>query len=430
MSALRNHNKKAVFAWCLYDFANSAFMTLVVTFIYSTYFTKAIAENEIVGAALWSRGVTISALLVAFLSPVMGALADRGGYRKRFLVSMTAISVLATAMLYTPLPGQTIKALFWFVIANTAFEMAFVFYNAYLPDIALSHRIGRMSGYGWSLGFVGGLLCMLIAMIGFINTETPWFGFSTETGEHIRAANLLTAAWFAFFSIPIFIWIKDTPPKASRRYREIIVSGFRQLRNTFREVKRYRRIIIFLIARLIYNDGLITVFAFAGIYAAGTYHFTMQEIMMLGVGLNIAAAIGAFGLGFLDDRIGGKKTVQISLIGLILAAILAVFGSQKWHLWAGGVIAGIFSGPNQAASRSLMGRLVPREKENEFFGFYAFSGKATSFLGPLLFGILTERLNTQRAGMFIVILFFICGSIILTFVNEKEGRERSKREYE
>ncbi len=422
-----NKNRRAVFAWCMYDFANSAFITLVVTFIYSTYFTKAIAADEITGTALWSRGVTIASILIALLSPILGALADRGGYRKLFLTLSTLVCIGATAMLYFPLPGQTAVALFWFVIASTAFGLSFVFYNAYLPDIAPLERIGRISGYGWSLGFVGGLLCMFVAMIGLVNAEVPWFGFSAVTKENIRATNLLTAAWYAIFSIPMFLWLKEERRPVSQSKMEIVRSALRQLLNTFQTIKQYRQIILFLIARLIYNDGLITVFAFAGIYAAGSYDFSFQEIMVLGVGLNIAAGIGAFALGFLDDRLGGKVTVQISLWGLIIAAVIAVFGTEKWHLWAGGIIAGIFSGPNQAASRSLMGRFVPFEKENEFFGFYAFSGKATSFLGPLLFGILTQWFNTQRAGMFVVIIFFLIGSYILSYVDELEGIKIARR---
>ncbi|MBD3266930.1 MFS transporter, partial [bacterium] len=355
-------NRRAVFAWCLYDFANSAFITLVVTFIYSTYFTRSIAGDVITGTALWSRGVTISSIVVALLSPFLGALADRSGHRKRFLLGSTVICVLATAMLYFPLPGETGEALFWFIVANIAFGLAFVFYNAYLPDIAPRDKIGRISGYGWSLGFVGGLLAMFIAMVALINPETPWLGFTKEGDAHIRATNVLVAAWFGVFSIPLFIWVRDKPVKRRGNTLNLMWSGVRELSSTFHEIRRYREIMKFLLARLIYNDGLITVFAFAGIYSAGTFDFSMKEIMVLGVGLNIAAGIGAFALGYLDDRLGGKNTVLISLAGLILAAAIAVCATSKWGLWIGGMIAGVFAGPNQSASRSLMGRFVPRGK--------------------------------------------------------------------
>ncbi len=421
MNSPQRYDRRAIFAWCMYDFANSSFTTLVVTFIYATYFTQAIAPNEIIGTALWSRAVTLTAITVALLSPLMGALADRGGYRKRFLFIMTAIAIIGSVILYTARPGQTLKALSWFVVANIAFEMGAVFYNAFLPDISPPHKIGRISGYGWSLGYVGGLAAMLVAMVGFVSPEQPWFGLTRVGGENIRATNLLVAAWFALFSLPLFLWVREDKSSAIDGWRRIVAAGFRQLIDTFHEIRRYRQIIRLLAARLIYNDGLITIFAFGGIYAAGTFHFSFSEIMIFGIVLNIAAGLGAFALGFLDDLLGGKKTIQLSLIGLIIASLIAVFAPSKTLLWVAGVIIGIFSGPNQSASRSLMGRFVPPDRENEFFGFFAFSGKATAFLGPLFLGLLTQSFHSQRAGVSVVVLFFLAGSLILKRVNEGEG---------
>jgi UMF1 family MFS transporter len=419
-------NKKAVFAWTMYDFANSAYTTLIVTFIYSTYFVKAIAPNEIIGTALWSRGVTITALTVAILSPILGATADEGGYRKRFLLVTTIVAVIGSVMLYTVMPGQTLKALFWFVVGNIAFEMGMVFYNAYLPDIAPPDKIGRISGYGWGLGYIGGLLAMLIAMIGFVNTQTPWFGFSTDAGENIRATNILVGCWFALFSIPIFLFVSDKKPEVKKGILRHLRETFGELGKTFHEIKKYRQILKFLLARLIYNDGLITIFAFGGIYAAGTFHFTFQEIMIFGVVLNIAAGLGALVMGFMDDKLGGKKTIQISLYALIAASVAAIVSPNKTIFWAAGIVIGIFSGPNQAASRSLMGRFIPKSKENQFYGFFAFSGKFTAFMGPFFLGLLTEIFDSQRVGVSVVVLFFVVGSLILTRVDEKEGMALAK----
>lgn len=422
------YSRRAIFSWCMYDFANSPFTTLIVTFIYSTYFTKAIAENEIIGTAWWSRGVTISAIMVAIISPVMGAVADKGGFRKLFLFITTAISIVGSAILYKFQPGETSAALFWFIIANFAFEMGMVFYNAFLPDISPPDRIGRISGYGWSLGYVGGLLALVVGLVGFVSPATPWFGFSTANGENIRATNLLVAAWFVVFSVPIFLWVKEDKSRVSKTKTSIFRSSFKQLVGTFHEIRRYRQIIRLLLARLFYNDGLITIFAFGGIYAAGTFGFSFTEIMIFGIALNVAAGAGAFVMGFLDDKLGGKKTIQISLYGLVVATVIAVFSPNKILFWVAGIIVGIFSGPNQAASRSLMGRFVPPDKENEFFGFFAFSGKATAFMGPFLLGSLTELFNSQRAGVSSVLIFFIVGSIFLTLVDEKEGKKLAGRE--
>ena len=424
---MENQDKKALFGWVMYDFANSAFTTLIVTFIYAAYFTKAIAPNEIDGTILWLRGVTVSALAVALLSPLLGAMADRGGHRKRYLLFSTILAIVCSVMLYRPLPGQVMPALIWFVIGNIAFEIGCVFYNAFLPDIAPPEKIGRVSGIGWGLGYVGGLTAMFLAMVSLVNPEQPWFGFSREFGQNIRATNLLVAIWFGVFSLPLFLFVKEkessitSPPPGANGS---LFSGFAA---TFFEIRKYRQIVRLLLARLIYNDGLITIFAFGGIYAAGTFHFSFQEIMYFGIVLNITAGLGAFVFGFFDDWLGGKITVQVSLIGLIVASLIAVVTDSKTLFWLAGILVGIFSGPNQSASRSLLGRLVPQDMENQFFGFFAFSGKFTAFLGPLLLGILTDMFASQRAGMMIVIVFFIVGGLLLTRVDEQEGLAAAKQ---
>jgi len=414
-------NKKEVISWTFYDFANSAFTTLVVTFIYSTYFTKSIAANEIEGSVFWAQGITISSLLIAIFSPIMGALADRGNLRKHFLFMMTLICIVATSFLYTALPGQVIKALFLFIIANFAFEMGMVFYNAFLPEIAPNAKIGRVSGYGWSLGYIGGLGCLVLALFGFVDTDTPWFGFSTVNGENIRATNFLVAAWFALFSIPIFVFMKSPRERNKMPLLKAIEGSIIRVINTFREVSQYKQIFYFLLARIFYNDGLITIFSFGGIYAAGTFGFSFSEILIFGIVLNITAGLGAFIFGFMDDKVGSKATIQVSNFGLLIAVILAVFSPDKTLFWLAGILVGIFSGPNQAASRSLMARFVPDDKKNEFYGFFAFSGKATTFAGPLLFGFFTDLFASQRVGISMIILFFITGILILSAVNEKEG---------
>jgi MFS transporter, UMF1 family len=390
---------------------------LIVTFIYATYFTKSIAPNEIDGTLLWSRGITISAILIALFSPIFGAMADKGPSRKKFLIAFTLLSIIATTFLYDVLPGEVVKALSLFIIANFAFEMGMVFYNAYLPQIAPRHKIGRISGYGWALGYLGGLLCLLAALIWLVNPEVPAFGFTKEAGENIRAVNLLVALWFLAFSIPAFIWLKDGKKSAPTPLVDVMKLSFWELKNTIEHIGQYKQILTFLLARIFYNDGLITIFAFGGIYAAGTFGFDFTEIISFGIALNVAAGLGAFAFGFFDDLIGGKKTIQVSNLGLIVATLIAVFAPDKTVFWIAGILIGIFSGPNQASSRSLMARLTPKEKQNEFYGFYAFSGKATTFAGPFLFGLLTEIFQSQRAGVAVIVLFFMLGYFILSHVN-------------
>ncbi len=413
-------HRKTIISWMMYDFANSSFANNVTTFIYAAFFTKVIAENEIIGTALWSRGVGIIMLVVALLSPPLGALSDQGGYRKRFLIFFTFLAVIFTALLYFPQQGQATYALTLYIIACICFEMGIVFYNAFLPDIAPPERIGRISGQAWGVGYFGGLLSMAVLMVGFVSAETPWFGLTKETHAHIRATNIGVAIWFAIFSLPALFYL-PAPPARQTGDKLSLAASYRRILQTFRELQRYREIFKLLLARLVYNDGLITVFAFGGIYAAGTFGFTFEEVLFFGIIVNIAAGIGAWCFGYLDDRLGGKLTIQITLVGFVIAAIIAVVPQEKIWFWIAGLLVGLFAGPNQSASRSLMGRFVPQNKETEFYGFYAFSGKATAFLGPLLMGVITQASGSQRYGMATVGLFFIVGGLLLRSVDEQKG---------
>lgn len=425
-------DRRAVYSWALYDFANSPFTTLVVTFVYGTYFSEAIAANSVEGQALWGYAITATALIVAVCSPILGALADQGGYRKRFVVITTLVCATATIALYGVLPGQVIAALALFVVANVAFEFGIVFYNAYLPDLATRSDIGRISGWGWGLGYIGGLLALAAALVTLVQPDAligylsqlglglpdgPWFGFSTENGENIRATNLLVAVWLLIFSLPLFLFVHEKK-RAKRRSASVVRGSFEQLMSTFREVRKHKETVKFLLARLVYNDALVTIFAFGGIYAAGTFGFSITDVLIFGIVINLAAGIGAIAMGYLDDWIGAKRTIVVSLLGLIVAAMIGVFSRDPAWFWVAGIVIGIFSGPNQSASRSLMGRYVPEGLENEFFGFFAFSGKLTAFIGPFLLGLVTTLAGSQRAGMFVVIVLFAFGLMMLIPVQE------------
>ena len=412
---------RSIWAWSFYDFANSAFTTLVITFIYATFFVKGVAANETQGTVLWTWAVIgPSAVLIAILSPLLGALTDRTGTRKRALFITTAICVGATALLFFPQRGDVVSAIVLVLVANVAFEVGQVFYNAFLPEIAPEDRIGRISGWAWALGYAGGLLCMGLALA-VVMPETPPFGLDKATGEHVRVTNLLVAGWFALFAVPAFLFLREPKAEAAASERGLFATTFGELGATFREIRRYRQVVRLLVARVFYNDGLVTIFAMGGIFAATAYGFDETDILLFGVVLNVAAGLGAFAFGFVDDRIGGKTTVFISLALLGVATLAAVFGPTRAWLWGAGVLIGIASGPNQAASRSLLGRFVPHDKETEFYGFFAFSGKATAFIGPVLFGLLTAVFGTPRAGIAVVLGLFALGAFFLTRVDEAEG---------
>ena len=429
-------DRTTIAAWCTYDWANSAFTTLVVTFIYSTYFVQAFADDPDTGTAFWSRGIVVSSILIAVLSPVLGAAADRGGARRKFLIISTLVCVAATTVLAFITPDQSnavLTALTVFVIANVAFEVGMVFYNAFLPAVVSPERIGRVSGYGWGLGYAGGLVCLVVALLVFVGLpgSDPLLALSTEDAFNVRATNLLVAGWFLIFSLPIFLWVRDSAKGASvsigvpETGRSPLRQAFTDLKVTAQKIRHYRQLIRFLLARLVYNDGLVTVFAFAGIYASGTFDFTQSDIIVFGIVINVAAGLGAWVFGIMDDRRGGKPTIMVSLVALSVATLIAVLAPGRPWLWVAGIGIGIFAGPNQSASRSLMGRFVPERHQSEFFGFFAFSGKATAFLGPLLLGILSEAYG-QRVGVSVVVLFFLAGGALLWTVDEKEGIEAAK----
>ena len=414
---------RVVWSWALFDWANSAFTTLVVTFIYATYFTSSFGPDADVTASWWGRAVSVSAVAIAILSPILGAAADRAGSRKRFLAVSVLACVAGTVVLAGVVPGREHSvaiALAAFVVANVAFEIGNVFYNSFLPVIASPARIGRVSGYGWAVGYLGGLVCMAIALVGFVQPESPWFGLSKVDGANVRATNYLVAVWFALFAIPLFLFVPERR-KAAVRFEPL--AAFRRLAGTFADIRRYRETFKFLIARLVYNDGLVTIFAFGGIYAKNEFGFTFTEVLLFGVALNVAAGLGAFMFGFVDDRLGGKQTVMWSLVALAAATILAVWAPTAGWLWAAGILIGIFVGPNQSASRSLMGRFTPERHQAEFFGFFAFSGKATSFLAPLLYGEAAKAFGSLRAGVATVLAFFVIGALLLARVDERAGVE-------
>jgi len=417
--------RRRIFAWCLFDWANSPYTTLVVTFVYSAYFAQTFAPDVVTGTAWWSRAIAIAGLAVALLAPPLGAAADRSGLRLRFLAATTALCVLATGALTFAAPGgrnAALLALGLFVLADIGFELGMLFYNALLPTIATAERLGRVSGFGWALGYAGGLTALVLALAGLVQPEHPWFGISRAAGFNYRATGLLAAVWLALFSLPLFLTLREER-RASPPLGHLTV--FRELAATLRNVRTYRDAALFIVARLLFNDGLITVFAFGGIYAAGTFGMSLAEVIQFGIAINVAAGAGAFLFGFVDDRIGGKRTVLVSCGALAAATALAVWAPTRGWFWVAGMLIGVFAGPNQAASRSLMARFAPPGSENEFFGFFAFSGRLTAFAGPALLGVATQLFHSQRAGVATILLFFLVGGGLLLGVDEQRGIRRA-----
>jgi UMF1 family MFS transporter len=417
--------RRRILAWCLFDWANSPYTTLVVTFVYSAYFAQTFAADVVTGTAWWSRAVAIAGIAVAALAPPLGAAADRGGLRLRFLAATTITCVVATAGLTFVAPGDrnaALLALGLFIVADIGFELGMLFYNALLPAVAPPERLGRVSGFGWAMGYAGGLTALVLALVALVQPETPWFGVPRAAGFNFRATCLLAAIWLAVFSLPLFLTLREERQSAAPVG---LAGAFRELARTLKNIRSYRDAALFIVARLLYNDGLITVFAFGGIYAAGTFGMTLAEVIQFGIAINIAAGAGAFLFGFVDDRIGGKRTVLVSCAALAAATALSVWAPTRGWFWVAGMLIGVFAGPNQAASRSLMARFAPRGSENEFFGFFAFSGRLTAFAGPALLGVATQAFQSQRAGVATILVFFLLGGALLLGVDEQRGQLRS-----
>ena len=406
--------RRARIAWCVYDWANSAFPTVIVTFVFSAYFATAVAADKAAGTAQWSRALAISGLLIALLSPVLGAIADRSGRRKPWLAAGSAITIAGAAALWfvRPEAEYVIYALVVFAIANIAFEISQVFYNAMLPTITPKERMGRLSGWGWGLGYAGGLCCLVIALFAFVQGNPPMLGLEKSSAEHVRVIGPMVAIWFAVFCIPLFLFVPDAP-SAGLRPAVAAREGIATLIATLKRVRDYRQVAWFLLARVFYVDGMNTMFAFGGIYAAGTFGMTVAEVIQFGIALNISAGLGAAGFAWLDDRMGAKKTIAIALTGLIALGIPLLLVESKMWFWIVGVPLGIFMGPAQAASRSLMARLAPPDLRTEMFGLFAFSGKATAFMGPAILGVITVTMESQRAGMATIVVFLVAGLAIL-----------------
>ncbi len=412
-------SKGAIAAWCLFDWANSAFPTVIITFVFAQYVTKAVAQDEIAGTAAWGQMISISALGIAILAPILGAVADHSGRRKPWILffSLTCLAVGGGLWWILPEPGYLVPALILVAIANASFEFGQVFYNAMLPDLAPRKLMGRISGWAWACGYAGGIVCLVICLLAFALPEQPILGLDTETYEQVRITGPFVALWYLLFAFPMFLLTPDRPAKKISA-GQAIRQGLATLMNTFRQLPRYGNIARFLLARLFYIDGLNTLFAFGGIYAAGTFGMDFTEILIFGVLLNVTAGLGAVAFAWIDDWLGSKPTILIAVACLTVfgGAILVVEG--KFWFYVLGCVIGIFIGPAQAASRTMMARLAPPDMTTEMFGLFALSGKVTAFMGPALVAIVTNAFDSQRIGMTPILGFFVVGMLLMLLVKE------------
>lgn len=415
-------SRRGLWAWALYDWANSAFPTVVITFVFATYFSEGVVGDKDRGQSLWGLAMAISGVAVALLAPIVGAVADHAGRRKPWLLLFTLLCLIAGAGLWfvEADPAYVVLGMVLAGLANLAFEFGTVFYNAMLPDLAPPKLYGRLSGWAWGLGYAGGLGCLAAAFF-FVQSDPAPFGLDREQAEHVRAVGPLVALWYLLFAWPLFLYTPDRPAVRIGA-GEALRKGLKQLGGTLRNLKQERTILRFLLARLFYTDGLNTLFAFGGIYAAGTFGMALEEILLFGILLNVTAGLGAVAFGWVDDRIGAKRTIVIALVALIVLSSAILLAEGKLWFYILGSAIGVFIGPAQSASRSLMAHLAPVDKRTEMFGLFALTGKVTAFLGPALVAVLTAAFASQRIGMTAILLLFVIGLAILLPLKEPRRR--------
>ncbi|MCF8061682.1 MAG: MFS transporter [Deltaproteobacteria bacterium] len=417
----RETSRTALIAWAFYDWANNGFATVILTFIFSAYFIRRIAPDEVTGSALWGNMVSIAGLCIALGGPVCGAAADQNGRRKPWLIAFMLLSVLATALLWfvKPSPDYLRPALVLVGFGMVGAEYSYIFYNAMLPELAPPDRLGRWSGWGWGLGYAGGLLCLLAALLIMEGGGPGPAGGAPGSLVRIRAGFVLAGVWYLVFSLPLIFLVPDTRG-LGKPFARAVRDGIGRLAEMVREVRRFRRIALFLVARMIYIDALATIFALGGVYAAGAFDMNEKAVLLFGVVLNVAAGLGALIFSGLDDRIGPKAIILISLGGLFTGALVILLVHAAPFFWAAGTFMGLFVGPVQAASRSYMARVAPEKMRNQMFGLYAFSGKATAFAGPFLVGWLTYLSGSQRIGMGTVPVLLAAGGLLMLKVPAAE----------
>ncbi|MGQ7270962.1 MFS transporter [Marinobacter nauticus] len=417
-------NKRALWSWALYDWANSAFFTIILTFVFAQYFSVSVIQDEVAGTRAWGNIVGIAGVVIAILAPILGAIADQSGRRKPWLISFTLLCVVSSAMLWTVTPDQSQfwTAALWVGLGTLGAEFAFIFYNSMLPDLARPERTGRWSGWAWGLGYVGGIASLVVALYGFIEADGTLFNLDRDAAEHVRATFVLVAVWYLVFALPAFFFIPDRP-STGLSLGAATRAGLAQLKQSIAHVRQYRDIARFLIARMLYTDGLATIFTFGGVYAAGTFNMSPTEVLQFAIALNVTAGLGALGFAWIDDALGGRNTILLSLVGLGCSAfaILVVDGATAFWIW--GMILGIFVGPLQSASRSHLARVAPPHLQTQMFGLFAFSGKATAFAGPLLVGWVTSVTDSQRWGMSTILLFLLIGFVLMLKVPATEARK-------
>jgi UMF1 family MFS transporter len=422
--------KREHWAWYLYDFGNSAYAAVVLLAVYSAYFQGAVVGGS-EGTRLWGIATGIAMLVTAVIAPVLGAIADHSGKKKTILFYMTTVSVIFTALLFTVREGSIFTGMLFFILAEIGYRGGQVFYNSLLPEIADQDEIGKVSGMGWAVGSVGGILCLVIvlALIMLVGGD-----FVT------RLSFIITALFFSLSTIPMWFWLKEkAEPNPLQEGDNYIKVAYRRLRTTIKSVNQYREFLKFMLAFLIYNDGIIAALDFAAIIGAVLYGMEQQQLIIMMIIVQVASVAGAYLYGIIGEKIGFKRGLIQSLLLMILSVVLIYFNSSIAGFFAITSLAGFALTGVQSLSRTMIGAFAPPGRSAEFYGFFGMVGRTSSFIGPFLFGIIAHRLTEMheatgmdptmaiqlghRQAVFSIVAFLAVGFVFLLLVNEKEGRK-------
>tara|TARA_B100000686_G_scaffold45235_1_gene47927 strand:+ start:2825 stop:4057 length:1233 start_codon:yes stop_codon:yes gene_type:complete len=407
---------KKIFNFALYDFANSAFTTIIITFIFATYFAKQIAPNPVMGQSYWGWTIGITGFLVAIIGPIAGSFADKNNRIVFFIRCFSLLCIFFTTLLWFSKPSQSylLYTLLIVGIANLFYELSLIFYNSLLKDISHNKNLGKSSGFGFALGYVGGIIILLISIKLFIDTENLPFGLTKENSQNIRAITLLVSFWFLIFASPfLFFEIKERSKKTTKKTSTYFSEIKKLIWN-----KKLSVLAKFLIARMLYADGLNAIIVMGGIFAVGVFNLEIKELLKLSILMNITAFAGAFIGGIINDKYGSKLIIIFSLIGLIFSSTAILFTSSVSTFFLLASINGLFIGPIQSASRVVITSMLNSNNQGKGFGLFSMSGKLTSFLGPLLVSTVTFLTDSQRIGFSAAIILLLAGLIILLSIKK------------
>jgi len=411
--------RRELWSWCFYDFANSSFSTLIVTVAYSVYFVQVVAADVSspgLAERLWFWGYALSMLVVALVSPILGVWADIRAIKRRVLIVSTLLCVASTALLWFVMRGDVTLGLLIFGVANIGFDLGFVFCSAFLVELVAPQQMGRLSGYGWGFGYVGGLVSLALAYP-FISG-----GFAESNLASYRLSFVVTAAFFLVAAVPTFFFLQErAQPRPMTVGVAVWRAVMRQLRDTARRLSAYRDLRRYFVAYLLYSDAINTVIVASGIFANKVLDFTPGDLIIYFLVTQITAGLGSVGFGFAADRIGAVRSITMTLFLWIAVVMGAAAVQTKTQFYLLGLVAGAALGANQSVSRTLIGRFTPLGHQGEFFGFFSVAGKFAAILGPIVYGEVTAYTGSQRWAVLSMAVFFVVGLVVFLGVDERRG---------